>query len=566
MTHDTDDFMLEGIDLSQIRDERARELIIRLLNLVEQLSGDLREAQQEIQRLRDEIARLKGEKGKPNIKPNASPGNRNYSSEKERKGETKPKDPETETPAPKNERVQIDREETLKVDPAVLPEDAQFKGYEDVIVQELIFRTDNVLFHKEKFYSPSEGKTYLAELPPGYQGQFGPQLKALIWVLYFAAQVSEPKIVELLRSIGIIISEAAVSNILIKEQGALDEEKAEIVRAGLESSPWQQTDDTGTRVNGLNQHCHILCNPLYTGYFTLLKKDRQSVIDVLSNLGPRRYLFNEQATAYFQEHRLGQRLIEKVGQLPQGKVLDEESFEQSLSELGPITEPKKKIIKDGARVAAYRSEEELPVVKLLVCDDAGQSKGITEEIGLCWVHDGRHYKQLMPVVSLHQKLLREMVTEYWKYYQELLEYKKNPTKEEAGRLEQRFAELFATTTGYEVLDERIEKTLENKAFLLAVLRHPEVPLHNNASELGARARVRKRDVSLGPRTEDGVRAWDTGMTIVETAKKLGIGIYEYIKDRFSGAKQMPPLAETIREKAKQMCLGASWTNSASPNF
>jgi hypothetical protein len=72
----------------------------------------------------------------------------------------------------------------------------------------------------------------------------------------------------------------------------------------LESSPWQQTDDTATRVNGLNEHCHILCHPLYTAYFTLLKKDRQSVIDVLSNEGPRRYLFNEQATAYFRERRL----------------------------------------------------------------------------------------------------------------------------------------------------------------------------------------------------------------------------------------------------------------------
>jgi len=148
--------MLEGIDLSQIQEEGARELIIRLLNLVEQLSADLRQAQQENQRLRDEIARLKGEKGKPHIKPNAAPGNRNYSSEKERKSGTKPKDPAAETKAPKNERVRIDRAEILKVDPALLPEDAQFKGYEEVTVQELIFRTDNVLFRKEKFYSPSE--------------------------------------------------------------------------------------------------------------------------------------------------------------------------------------------------------------------------------------------------------------------------------------------------------------------------------------------------------------------------------------------------------------------------
>jgi hypothetical protein len=559
--------MLEVIDLSQIQDEGARELILRLLNLIETLSADLREAQQEIQRLRDEIARLKGEQGKPDIKPNAASGNRNYSSEKERKRGNKPKDPEAEAQAPKNQRVPIDREEILKVDPARLPADAQFKGYEDVIVQEVSFQTNNVLFHKEKFYSPSERKTYLAELPPGYQGQFGPQLKALIWVLYFAAQVSEPKIVELLDSVGIIISEAEVSNILIKEQGPLHEEKAEIVRAGLESSPWQQTDDTGTRVKGLHQHCHILCNPLYTAYFTLLKKDRESVIDVLSNQGPRRYLFNEQATAYFQEHGLSQRLREKVGQLPQGQVLDEESFEQAISQLEPISEQQKKIIKDGARVAAYRSAEELPVVRLLVCDDAGQSKGITEEIGLCWVHDGRHYKKLMPVVSLHQQQLGETVSEFWQYYQELREYQKNPTKAEAERLEQRFDELFGTVTGYQALDERIEKTQAKKPSLLVVLRHPEVPLHNNASELGARARVRKRAVSLGPRTKDGVRAWDTGMTLVETAKKLGVSIYDYIKDRFSGARQMPSLAEMIGEKAKEMRLGASWdSHSASPNF
>jgi len=146
-------------------------------------------------------------------------------------------------------------------------------------------------------------------------------------------------------------------------------------------------------------------------------------------------------------------------------------------------------------VAAYRAEEALAVVKLLVCDDAGQSKGITEEVSLCWVHDGRHDKKLMPLVEHHKKLLAGFRNQYWDYYRELLKYKEHPTPEEAVRLGQRFDELCGTTTGYEALEERIEKTRENKAGLLAVLRHPEVPLHNNASELGARARVRKRAVS-----------------------------------------------------------------------
>jgi hypothetical protein len=222
------------------------------------------------------------------IKPHTSSGNQNYSSEKER---TKGKAPNSESKAPKRERLKIDREENLRVDPALLPEDAQFKGHEDVFVQELIFQTDNVLYHKEKFYSPSERKTFLAQMPAGYQGQYGPQLKALIWVLYFAAQVSEPKIIELLESVGISISKAEVSNLLIKQPEPLGEERAQRVQAGLESAPWQQTDDTARRVGGVNAHCHVLCNPLYTAFFTQPKKDRESVIDVLSNHQPRRYLF-----------------------------------------------------------------------------------------------------------------------------------------------------------------------------------------------------------------------------------------------------------------------------------
>jgi cell division protein FtsB len=53
--------MLEDLDLSAIHEENARELIQRLLNLVEQLAADLREAQAENQRLRDENNHLKGE-------------------------------------------------------------------------------------------------------------------------------------------------------------------------------------------------------------------------------------------------------------------------------------------------------------------------------------------------------------------------------------------------------------------------------------------------------------------------------------------------------------------------
>ena len=111
------------------------------------------------------------------------------------------------------------------------------------------------------------------------------------------------------------------------------------------------------------------------------------------------------------------------------------------------------------------------------------------------------------------------------------------------------------------MDERIAKTRTKKGCLLMVLTHPEIPLHNNPAELGARARVRKRDVSFGPRTREGATAWDTFMTLAETATKLGVSFYHYIQDRVSGTYQMPALADLIEERAKVLNLGASWNTS-----
>lgn len=77
--------ILDEMDLSAIQEEQAREGIIGLLNLVEEMSQTIQALQVENQRLKDEINRLKGEQGQPPIKPNHSAAPTNYSSEKERK-------------------------------------------------------------------------------------------------------------------------------------------------------------------------------------------------------------------------------------------------------------------------------------------------------------------------------------------------------------------------------------------------------------------------------------------------------------------------------------------------
>ena len=107
----------------------------------------------------------------------------------------------------------------------------------------------------------------------------------------------------------------------------------------------------------------------------------------------------------------------------------------------------------------------------------------------------------------------------------------------------------------------IAKTKDKKKSMLIVLDHPEIPLHNNPAELGARIRVRKRVVSFGTRTICGTKAWDTFMTLSATAKKLGINSFEYLYDRISNTLQIADLADIISQRAQQFPLGTSWDTS-----
>jgi hypothetical protein len=83
-------------------------------------------------------------------------------------------------------------------------------------------------------------------------------------------------------------------------------------------------------------------------------------------------------------------------------------------------------------------------------------------------------------------------------------------------------------------------------------------LSNNPAELGARRRVRKRDVSFGPQSERGAAAWDTFQTLAATAQKLGVRFYDYVRDRICQGTRLPHLADLIAERAKDLHLGVSW--------
>jgi hypothetical protein len=544
--------MEEKIDPSTIEDESVRQLVIHLMNVVETLSGQVSELTAENQRLRDENNRLKGEQGKPRILPNKP--TTDLSSEKERR-QSKPRNMRS-----KRDPIQIDRVKDLKVDKTLLPPDAVFKGHEQMVIQDVKFQTDNVCFRREKYYSPSQQRTYLAPLPAGYRGQFGPGVKAWVLSLYFGGRMSEPKILEVLHTVGLQISAGELSNMLIKDQDIFHAESGAVLRAGLSSSPWQHLDSTGTRVNGQNQHCHILANPLYTAYRTLPAKDRLSMLRVLQGGADPVFRCNELAMALMEQLGVTEkwrRLLPTL--LPHEQDLTEKELNVVLDKhLPKLGVNLRKRVKEALAIAVYRTQRAYPVTRLLLCDDAPQFNALTVQLALCWIHEFRHYKKLQPRFVHHVKLLQEFGKRFWKLYQGLLDYREHPNPTQAAALEAEFDQLFTESSGYQQLDECKARTLQKREPLLMVLSHPEILLHNNPAELGARQRVRKRDVSLQARTCEGIGAWDTFETLGATAKKLGVNLFSYVYDRITRAFCLPSLASLIEERATAMALGTSW--------
>jgi hypothetical protein len=149
-------------------------------------------------------------------------------------------------------------------------------------------------------------------------------------VLYFGLGTSEPKIVEFLEYIGLLISDGQVSNILIKDQDEFHDEAAAVREAGLASGPWQHLDSTITKVNGLTEHSHVLGNPLYSAYDTRPSKDRLTVIDVLRGRPrqDRQFLLNEEALGYLQALSLSAKRQTEVRRLPWQELMDEATLER----------------------------------------------------------------------------------------------------------------------------------------------------------------------------------------------------------------------------------------------
>ncbi len=107
----------------------------------------------------------------------------------------------------------------------------------------------------------------------------------------------------------------------------------------------------------------------------------------------------------------------------------------------------------------------------------------------------------------------------WTLYRDLKAYKDAPNEQTKATLSARFDELFITTTQSESLNKALQRLYGNKAELLLVLEHPEIPLHNNGSENAIREYVKRRKISGSTRSEAGRRCRDTFTSLKKSCRK-----------------------------------------------
>jgi Transposase IS66 family len=542
--------LLAEVELS----ERVEAAIQKLLNVVEALSADKKSLADEVARLRKQLEQKKKakttSKSDKDDQTDNQESNSDHSSEKRRRKLGKDK---RQTAKDRRSFKDLTIHETIEcpVDPASLPPDAVQLADEIVIVQDIEIKPKNTKFHRQVFYSATQQQYYRGPLPAGYdKGDFSADLRSFIVTLKYCGNMSEPKIGEFLENFDVQVSAGSISNILTNSADDFEPDYHDILVAGLSSTTYQQTDDTSARVKGEFWHTHILCNPFYTLYSTRPHKDRLAVLGVLQNTDELQFRLGQETLELLQTgFSIPQKWQQEIAALGEVEFAASE-FRTLLDDwFGERNEQLRIAIEHASAIVSYRHQRFVPVVRTLVCDDAGQFKLLTEKLALCWIHEGRHYEKLSPVVGRHADALEAFQERFWNYYGSLQDYRAGPTEELAAKLRLEFDELFSTRTGYEALDDRITKTESKREELLTVLSDPSVPLHNNASELGARVSARRRDVSLHSRSERGVRAMDIFTTIVQTSKKLGLSAYAYLRDRLSGAFELPSLAQSIRQAA-----------------
>ena len=476
---------------------------------------------------RDEIARLKGLKGRPTIKPSGMD-----------------KGTESEKPDPREKRrfrgkvsprVKIEEE----VITAEVPPGSRFKGYEPFLVQDLMISVRATCYQRERWITP-DGRAILSPLPEGIAGHFGPELRRFVLMQYHQGQTTLPRLLTLLRSIGVSISKRQLQRLLTDKQDAFINETQAVLRAGLETASYVSVDDTGARHAGKNGFCTQIGNDWFTWFGTRSSKSRLNFLDLL-RAGHTDYALNDAAFAYLRERGLPGALIARLRDAGETHFADLKAWQAHLARLGIVTPAKEglAVVQDPVQIATegvqWGSVHAHGFLRdgVLLSDDAGQFA--IGRHALCWVHAERLVHKLDTFTDQHRAAQQRVRTLIWNFYANLKAYRIAPSAQRRLALRARFDRIFRRRTGFATLDRLLARLWANKTVLLMVLERPEIPLHTNGSENDIRCYVTRRKVSAGTRSDAGRDSRDAFLGLAKTCAKLGIPVWDYLGSRLKVA-------------------------------
>jgi Transposase IS66 family len=507
--------------------------------LLVELFGKVAALEKVVNEQREEIARLKGLKGRPNIKPSGMDG-------------------ATEPPKPAKKgkrrfrgkvtpRVSIE-DQVVKI---AVPDGSRFQGHEPFLVQDLVISARATCYQRERWSTP-DGRTVLAPLPEGIEGHFGPELRRFVLMQYHQGQSTLPRLAALLRSVGVSISKRQLQRLLTDKQESFVAEAQDVLRAGLETAPYVSVDDTGARHAGKNGFCTQIGNAWFTWFGTRFSKNRLNFLDLL-RAGHTDYVLNDVAYGYMRKHALSAPLIARLMAEPETRFADQATWLAHLDRLGftalDVTPDPVRVATEGALWGSVQSHKFL-CDAVVLSDDAGQFN--VGQHALCWVHAERLVHKLDTFTDQQRAAQTRIRSLIWDFYARLKAYRAKPSQRRSVALRARFDRIFLRRTGFVTLDRLLARLHANKAELLMVLDRPEIPLHTNGSENDIRCYVTRRKVSAGTRSNIGRDCRDAFLSLAKTCDKLGIAVWDYLGSRLrvAGHIVVQPLDHYVRARTR----------------
>jgi len=258
-----------------------------------------------------------------------------------------------------------------------------------------------------------------------------------------------------------------------------------------------------------------------------------------------------------REHDLSGAVVRQLAGHEQREFVDEAAWKRHLEQLGitalAVTPDPVRVATEGALWGAVAAHGFLNEA-VIVSDDAGQfvmRSVLSHDVGehaLCWVHAERLVHKLETFTDQQYAAQQRVRSLIWCFYADLKAYQADPTPRRRSQLRARFDRIFLRTTGFASLDRLLGRLHANKAELLKVLDHPEIPLHTNGSENDIRCQVTKRQVSGGTKTDTGRERRDTFLGLAKTCRKLAVSFWDCLGNRLGVPKApaVPRLADVIR--------------------